>query len=132
MPEMPSFKLNALRRSKGHSDTRLEAATTHFSKMVIKFTTNKIIIRNGPGCIIGQEGKSVLVKHGGEYVRVHPASLVHADEANPTTKSEGSEPIPIVEQCELTPIVKEEEEICKQDYSGIVEREKRTNIASDQ
>ena len=78
MPEMPSFKLNALRRSKGHSDAGLGAATTHFSKMVIKFNTNKI------------------------------------------------------EQCELTPIVKEEEEICKQDYSGIVEREKHTNIASDQ
>ena len=60
----------------------------------------------GPGCVIDQEGKSVLVKHGSEYVRVHPASLVHADEANPTTKSEGSEPIPIVEQCELTPLSK--------------------------
>ena len=46
MPEMPSFKLNALRRSKGHSDTRLAAATTHFSKTVIKSTINKII-RNG-------------------------------------------------------------------------------------
>ena len=47
MPEMPSFKLNAPRRSKGHSDTRLEAAMTHFSKMVIKSTINEIIIRNG-------------------------------------------------------------------------------------
>ena len=85
-----------------------------------------------PGCVIGQEGKSVLVKHGGEYVRVHPASLVHADKANLTTKSEGYEPIPIVGKCELTPIVEEEEEISKQDYSGIVDGEKRTNTASDQ
>ena len=46
MPEMPSFKLNAP-RSLRHSDTRLEAATTHFSKMVIKSTINEVIIRNG-------------------------------------------------------------------------------------
>ena len=52
MPEMPSFKLNALRRSKGHSDTRLEAATTHFSKMVIKSTINEIIIRNGKDLVV--------------------------------------------------------------------------------
>ena len=24
----------------------------------------------GPGCVTGQEGKSILVKHGSEYVRV--------------------------------------------------------------
>ena len=47
MPEMPSFKLNAPRRSKRHPDTRLGAATTHFSKMVIKSTIKEIIIRNG-------------------------------------------------------------------------------------
>ena len=86
----------------------------------------------GPVCVTGQEGKSVLVKHGSEYVRVHPASLVHADKANPTTKSEGSEPIPIVEKCELTPTVEEEEEISEQDYSVVDEGEKRTNTASDQ
>ena len=85
----------------------------------------------GPGCVIDQEGKSVLVKHGSEYVRVHPASLVHADTANPTTKSE-KEPVPIVEKCELTPTVKEEEEISEQEYSGAVEGEKHTNNASDQ
>ena len=45
--EMLSFKMNALRRSKGHSDTRLEAATTHFLKMVIRSTINEITIRNG-------------------------------------------------------------------------------------
>ena len=59
-------------------------------------------------------------------------SSVHADKANPTTKSEGSEPIPIVEKCELTPIVEEEEEISEWDYSGVVEGEKCTNTASDQ
>ena len=29
----------------------------------------------GPGSVIGQENKQVLVKHGGTYVRVHPCSL---------------------------------------------------------
>ena len=46
MPKMPSFKLNTPRRSKGYSDKRLEAATTHFLKMVIKSTINEIIIQD--------------------------------------------------------------------------------------
>ena len=29
----------------------------------------------GPGTVIGWENKQVLVKHGGTYVRVHPARL---------------------------------------------------------
>ena len=31
----------------------------------------------GPGCVIGFEGKTVLVKHGSVYVRVHPSRLIH-------------------------------------------------------
>ena len=65
-------------------------------------------------------------------MRVRPVSLVHADKANPTTKSERSEPIPIIEKCELTPTVEEEEEISEQEYSGVVEGEKHTHNASDQ
>ena len=38
----------------------------------------------GPGCVIGQENKNILVKHGGELIRVHPASLIHVNEAKPT------------------------------------------------
>ena len=30
----------------------------------------------GPGYVIGQENKNVLVKHGGELIRVHPASML--------------------------------------------------------
>ena len=98
----------------------------------VYYKRNNNLKWKGPGCVLGQEGKSVLVKHGSEYVRVHPASLVHADKANPNTKSEGSEPIPIVEKCELTPIAEEEKEISEQDYSGVHEGEKCTNTASDQ
>ena len=29
----------------------------------------------GPGTVIGREGQTVLVKHGGTYVRVHPCRL---------------------------------------------------------
>ena len=65
-------------------------------------------------------------------MRVHPVSLVHADKANPTTKSERSEPIPIIEKCELTPTVEEEEEFSEQEYNGVVEGEKRTHNASHQ
>ena len=29
----------------------------------------------GPGCVLGQDGQQVLVKHGSHYVRVHPCRL---------------------------------------------------------
>jgi hypothetical protein len=32
---------------------------------------------HGPGTVIGQEGKQVLVKNGGELVRVHASRLIH-------------------------------------------------------
>ena len=38
----------------------------------------------GPGCVIGQDGKNVLIKHGGETIRVHPVSLIHVHKAVPT------------------------------------------------
>ena len=31
----------------------------------------------GPGCVIGHEGQTVMVKHGSVYVRVHPSRLMH-------------------------------------------------------
>ena len=34
----------------------------------------------GPGVVIGRDGKQVLVKHGGIYVRVHMCRLVHVPE----------------------------------------------------
>ena len=42
----------------------------------------------GPGCVIGQDNKNVIVKHGGETVRVHPASLIHVHKAVPTSPEE--------------------------------------------
>lgn len=36
----------------------------------------------GPGSVIGQENKQVLVKHGSEYVRVHTCRLIHTDNVN--------------------------------------------------
>ena len=44
----------------------------------------------GPGSVIGQENKQVLVKHGSEYVRVHISRLIHIDNVdfNPVMSSE--------------------------------------------
>ena len=36
---------------------------------------------HGPGTVIGKDGKQILVRHGGVYVRVHTCQLQHA----PTT-----------------------------------------------
>ena len=37
----------------------------------------------GPGCVIGRENQNILVKHGGDFIRVHPASLIHVNKAVP-------------------------------------------------
>ena len=39
-----------------------------------------------PRIVIGQENKTVLVKHGGEHVRFHPVSLIHAKKVEFTSK----------------------------------------------
>ena len=36
----------------------------------------------GPGTVIGRDGKQVLVKHGGTYIRAHTCRLQHAKEEN--------------------------------------------------
>ena len=42
----------------------------------------------GPASVIGQENKNVIIKHGGETIRVHPASLIHVHKATPTNPEE--------------------------------------------
>mgnify|MGYP001795813812 CR=1 FL=1 len=37
---------------------------------------------HGPGTVIGQDGKQILVKHGSTYVRVHSCRLTHAVECD--------------------------------------------------
>ncbi|KAK3874883.1 hypothetical protein Pcinc_020202 [Petrolisthes cinctipes] len=38
---------------------------------------------HGPGVVIGRDGKQILVRHGGVYVRVHVCRLARAPEINP-------------------------------------------------
>ncbi|KAK3873854.1 hypothetical protein Pcinc_021147, partial [Petrolisthes cinctipes] len=38
---------------------------------------------HGPGVVIGRDGKQILVRHGGVYVRVHVCRLACAPEINP-------------------------------------------------
>lgn len=52
----------------------------------------------GPGCVIGQENKNILVKHGGELIRVHPASLIHVHKAVPTPPGEVHHTISVEEE----------------------------------
>ena len=42
----------------------------------------------GPGYVIRQENKNVLMKDGGELIRIHPASLLHVHTANPVSFKE--------------------------------------------
>lgn len=52
----------------------------------------------GPGCVIGEENKNILVKHGGELIRVHPASLIHVHKAVPTPPGEVHHTISVEEE----------------------------------
>ena len=36
----------------------------------------------GPASVIGKDGKTVIIKHGGEIVRVHISQLIHVDREN--------------------------------------------------
>ena len=45
----------------------------------------------GPGVVIGQEGKVVLVRHGGEFYRVHPCHLMKARNNEPHSLVETAE-----------------------------------------
>ena len=87
------------------SSTRLEAAVTIFF-----YEKNNNPRWKGPGCVIGQENKNILVKHGGELVRVHPASLIHVHKANPTT-SMAHKTISFEEELQETTQKKELQEI---------------------
>ena len=62
----------------------------------------------GPGVVIGRDGKQVLVRHGGTYVRVHVCRLQHAptsgdfvqntapmDDPSPTTSLLPSKPVAV-------------------------------------
>ena len=40
----------------------------------------------GPGVVLGQDGKFVLVRHGGAYYRVHPCQLLHVKQETMTGK----------------------------------------------
>ena len=46
---------------------------------------------SGPANVIGQDGKTVMIKHGGEMIRVHISRLIHIDKANDYQKSVISE-----------------------------------------
>ena len=63
--------------------------------------------------VIGRENKTVLVKHGGEYVRVHPVSLIHVKKVefiNPVDETESNTREPINSQNDIDVLENSEEE----------------------
>ena len=68
MPEMLSFKLNAPRSLRHKIRSCNDPFFENGDKVYYKRSNNPKW--KGPGCVTGQEGKSILVKHGSEYVRV--------------------------------------------------------------
>ena len=71
--------------------------------------------------VIGQENKNVLVKHGGELIRVHPASLLHVHTANPVSFGE-------IEQSSQQTQQKKENESQQKEENGSQQKEKNKSI----
>ena len=51
---------------------------------------------HGPATVIGKDGKQVLLKHGGSYIRVHPCRMQHCN-VEPYNQQEESSPTSIQE-----------------------------------
>ena len=71
----------------------------------VYYKRNKDRRWKGPASVIGQDNKNVIIKHGGETIRVHPASLIHVDKAVPINPEE----IPKAEIVEPTPNIQPDE-----------------------
>ena len=76
-----------------------------------------------PGYVIGQENKNVLVKHGGELIRVHPASLLHVHTANSISFEE-------IEQSSQQTQQKKENESQQKEEDG--SQQKENNKSNDE
>lgn len=65
----------------------------------------------GPGCVIGQDNKNVLIKHGGETIRVHPASLIHVHKAVPVNPEDDQKPEIMEKKTPEPQVVESDEDI---------------------
>ena len=90
--EMLSDKLNALHSARkafvtAESDERIRRAlrqkTRNYSTSIYQngdsvfYKRENVPAWKGPGVVIGQDGQTILVKHGSTYVRVHPSRITH-------------------------------------------------------
>ena len=66
-------KLSRALRAKTRTSTSLE----YENGQSVYYKRDNMPAWKGPGTVIGKEGKTVLVKHGSVYVRVHPSRLLH-------------------------------------------------------
>ena len=46
---------------------------------IVYFKRNDNNRWRGPGTVIGQEHKQILIKYGGSYVRIHSCRVIHYD-----------------------------------------------------
>ena len=59
----------------------IRSQVTPANSLIFQPGNHEFYIRNnenmwkGPGIVIGKENKQILVKHGGQYIRVHPCRL---------------------------------------------------------
>lgn len=91
--------LNAMHNARreflrSESDNRVQRALLHQvrSDDVENLSTGEVVYFkrqddrwHGPGVVIGRDGKQVLVKHGGTFVRVHTCRLQHATSGGATS-----------------------------------------------
>ena len=58
--------------------TRTSGDGRYFTGDIVYYKRENNSQWHGPGTIIGQDGKQILVKHGSVYVRVHACRITHA------------------------------------------------------
>ena len=71
---------------------------------------------HGPGVVIGKDGKQVLVRHGGIYVRVHTCRLQHANDS--TVPKDLSTEEAEIQQPSYAPDAESEDESSRKDGSA--------------
>ena len=62
------------------------SCTTYNTGGLVYYKHNNSDKWKGPGCVIGQDGQQVFVRHGGTYVKIHPCRLMKCSDADHTVQ----------------------------------------------
>ena len=97
--------------------TRTYSDITYHSGDMVYFKRNNAKCWHGPAKVIGKDGKQVLLKQGGLYVRVHPCRLQHCHSLESDYGNENMNDVPKISRSDVEPRL-QEMEVVRIDRSG--------------